>query len=183
MPEFTCRNQFTLECNFSFDQSCFCTSHPWLWTMHRSRDPALGVVVNSWMKVFHLCSVLQLTYGMLGIITKVHLLRHRRLAKDCLSKAAFLKGFAFFILEIELLLMGFLYCLFFLFLFFPFAVLRSLLLQQSMVLVYPKRMLAKGMDIDRYSLGLDAMRGSLTQSHLESTNSNFCTLLSGPFVC
>lgn len=104
MPEFSCRNQFTLECNFSFDSSYFCTSHFWLWMMHRSRDPALGVVMNSWMKVFHLCSVLQLTYRMLGIITKMHLLRHTRLAKDCLSKAAFLKGFAFFILEIELLL-------------------------------------------------------------------------------
>lgn len=76
----------------------------------------MGVVGNSGVKVSHLCSVLQLTYGMLGIITKMHLLGHRRLAKDCLTKAAFLKGFAFFILEIELLLMGFFYCLFFLFL-------------------------------------------------------------------
>lgn len=108
--------------------------------------PSMGVVGNSWVKVFHLCSVLQLTYGMLGIITKMHLLRHRRLAKDCLTKAAFLKGFAFFILEIELLLMGFLYCLFFS-LFTPFAVLRFLLLQQSMFIVHPERILAKSMDI------------------------------------
>lgn len=155
MPEFSCRNQFTLECNFSFDSSYFCASHPWLWMMHRSRDPALGVVVNSWMKVFHLCSVLQLTYRMLGIITKMHLLRHRRLAKDCLSKAAFLKGFAFFILEIELLLI---YCLFFLFFVFSFAVLRSLLLQQSMVLVHPERMLANGIDI---GTRLDIWEGAL----------------------
>lgn len=100
------------------------------------RRPSMGVVGNSGVKVSHLCSV----------ITKMHLLRHRRLAKDCLTKAAFLKGFAFFILEIELLLMGFLYCLFFS-LFTPFAVLRSLLLQQSMFIVHPERILAKSMDI------------------------------------
>lgn len=84
---------------------------------------------------------------------------------------AFLEGFVSSILEIELLLTDFLYCLSF----YPLCCLKIFAAAAEYDFSTHKE------DADqehgnKYSLRLDVVRGSFQQTHLESTNINFSVL-------
>lgn len=116
---------------FSFHSSCFCTSHPWVWMMHSTETQ-------------HGCGRELMSESFPPLLSSA--VDVRKTGKRLSHKGSFSQRVCFFYFRNRIITYGF--SLLFIFsLFTPFAVLRSLLLQQSMFIVHPERILAKSMDI------------------------------------